>query len=212
MTKQELIKYIADMQKQGTGKYTKTATFKPGPSALGENGTVSGFFARYDRIKDSYGDVCKRGFVDESVRKRAATGKPFPLCYNHDFNQIIGAVISIEDKPEGAFFTAKFFDTPRAQEVRELVKSGVLYQMSFAYDVQESGKVTLPDGSRANELRKCELFEVSIVTVPAQPLSVITEIKGGRDGARSKADQEKNRRDLLRYLEGMEKARERHKK
>lgn len=178
--REELLRYIASMQKK-EGTYKKAASFKLGSSALGDNGTVSGYFARYDRIADSYGDVCKRGFLNESIKKREASGYPYPLCYGHDLNQIIGAVISIEDRPAGAFMTAKFFDTPRAQEVRELVKSGVVYQMSFAYDVLEAGVVTLPDGSKANELRKCTLYEVSIVPIPAQPLSVITDIKGSKE-------------------------------
>lgn len=178
--REELLRYIASMQKK-EGTYKKAASFKLGSSALGDNGTVSGYFARYDRIADSYGDVCKRGFLNESIKKREASGYPYPLCYGHDLNQIIGAVVSIEDRPAGAFMTAKFFDTPRAQEVRELVKSKVVYQMSFAYDVLEAGVVTLPDGSKANELRKCTLYEVSIVPIPAQPLSVITDIKGSKE-------------------------------
>lgn len=178
--REELLRYIASIQKK-EGTYKKAASFKLGSSALGDNGTVSGYFARYDRIADSYGDVCKRGFLNESIKKREASGYPYPLCYGHDLNQIIGAVVSIEDRPAGAFMTAKFFDTPRAQEVRELVKSKVVYQMSFAYDVLEAGVVTLPDGSKANELRKCTLYEVSIVPIPAQPLSVITDIKGSKE-------------------------------
>lgn len=195
-TKREyLLRYIANMDKP-EGAYKKAASFKLGSSALGDNGTVSGYFARYDRIADSYGDVCKRGFLNESIRKREASGYPYPLCYGHDLNQIIGAVISIEDRPAGAFMTAKFFDTPRAQEVRELIKSKVIYQMSFAYDVLDAGTVTLPDGSKANELRKCTLYEVSIVPIPAQPLSVITDIKGKKDLAQKKAE-------LLRLIDNL---------
>ena len=184
-SREELLRYIDSMQKK-EGTYRKAAHFKLGSSALGESGTVSGYFARYDRIADSYGDVCKKGFLNESIKEREASGYPYPLCYGHDLNQIIGAVVSIEDRPAGAFMTAKFFDTPRAQEVRELVKSGVVHQMSFAYDVIDSGRVTLPDGTRANELRKCTLYEISIVPIPAQPLSVITEVKSKEDLARRK--------------------------
>ena len=201
MTKQEMLRFIEEIKKDGKGSFTKSTTFKLGPSELGENGEVSGYFARYDRIADSYGDVCKQGFLNESIKKRAATGKPYPLCYGHDLNQIIGAVVNIEDRPMGAFMTAKFFDTPRAQEIRSLVKAGVVYQMSFAYDTQEEGPVTLSDGSRANELRKCTLYEVSIVPIPAQPLSVITDIKG--QGKSSSKVDEKKRQELLKYIENM---------
>lgn len=77
--------------------------------------------------------------------------------------------------------TATFFDTPLAQEKREIVKSGVVYQFSFAYDVLEAGPVTLENGTKANELRKLDLFEVSIVPIPANQNAVMTEIKAGRN-------------------------------
>jgi Arc/MetJ-type ribon-helix-helix transcriptional regulator len=81
--------------------------------------------------------------------------------------------------------TASFFDTPLAQEKRALVKSGVVFQFSFAYDVLEAGPVTLEDGVKANELRKLDLFEVSIVPIPANQNAVMTEVKAGRRNSKS---------------------------
>ena len=148
------------------------------PSNLnGKYGTVSGYFSSYALVPDCYGDVCKPGFLNESIKKRVKSGHGYPLMFHHDVNQIIGAVTLIEDRTEGVYMEADFLDTARAQEVRTLVKSGVVYQMSFAYSTQESGLITLPDGTKANELRRCELFEVTITPTPAQPLSVLTDVK-----------------------------------
>ena len=49
--------------------------------------------------------------------------------------------------------------------------------MSFAYDVLEDDMVQLDDGTKAHELRKLDLFECSIVTVPANDNAQITEVK-----------------------------------
>lgn len=146
---------------------------------LGEAGTISGFFSTYDRIPDSYGDVIAKGAFKETIEARKASGHPFPLCWNHDLDQIIGAVYpeDIEETEKGPHMTAKFFDTPLAQEKREIVKSGVVYQFSFAYDVKESGPVELENGVKANELRKLDLFEISIVPIPANQNAVMTEVK-----------------------------------
>jgi hypothetical protein len=84
--------------------------------------------------------------------------------------------------------TASFFNTPLAQEKREIVKSGVVYQFSFAYDVREAAQVTLEDGTKANELQKLDLFEVSIVPVPANPRAEVTDIKAGRRNSKKDAD------------------------
>jgi HK97 family phage prohead protease len=169
-------------------------------SADSEAGTISGYFSTYDRIADSYGDVVSPGAFTETIKAREESGHPFPLCYNHDLNQIIGKVDSIEDTDKGPLMTASFFDTPLAQEKRELVKQGVIYQFSFCYDVLEAGITTLEDGSKAQELRKLDLFEVSLVPIPANQRAVLTDIKAGRRN--SKADEDAIRQAIT-LLEGV---------
>ena len=144
-----------------------------------DSGKISGYFATYDRIPDSYGDVIAKGAFTETIQNRKDSGHPFPLCWGHDLNQIIGAVYpeDIEETEKGPLMTASFFNSPLAQEKREIVKAGVVYQFSFAYDVLDSGEVTLDDGTKANELRKLDLFEVSIVPIPANPRAEVTDIK-----------------------------------
>ena len=52
-------------------------------------GTISGYFSTYDRIPDAYGDVVAKGAFAETISKRKESGHPFPLCWNHDLDQII---------------------------------------------------------------------------------------------------------------------------
>lgn len=160
-----------------------------------ESGTISGYFSTYDRIPDSYGDVIAPGAFTETIKAREESGHPFPLCWNHDLDQIIGKVDKIEDTEKGPLMTASFFDTPLAQEKREIVKSGVVFQFSFAYDVKDAAVVTLEDGTKANELRQIDLFEVSIVPIPANPRAEVTsikseepEVKAGRRNSKKDAD------------------------
>lgn len=142
-----------------------------------DSGTISGYFSTYDRTPDSYGDIIAPGAFTETLKAREESGHPFPLCWNHDLDQIIGKVDSIVDDEKGPLMTASFFNTQLAQDKREIVKSGVVYQFSFAYDVKDAATVTLEDGTKANELRKLDLFEVSIVPIPANQNAVMTEIK-----------------------------------
>ena len=156
--------------------------------SAGDAGTISGYFSTYDREPDAYGDIIAPGAFTETIQKREESGHPFPLCWNHDLNMIIGKVDSIEDTDKGPLMTASFFDTPLAQEKREIVKSGVVYQFSFAYDVQDWEEVELEDGRKANELRKVDLFEVSIVPIPANQNAVMTEVKAGRRNSKKDED------------------------
>lgn len=152
-----------------------------------DTGTISGYFSTYDRIPDSYGDVIAKGAFTETIRKRKESGHPFPLCWNHDLNQIIGYVDpnDIEDTEKGPLMTAHFFYTTLAQEKREIVKSGVVYQFSFAYDVLDQGPA---EDIKANELRELEVFEVSIVPIPANQNAVMTDVKAGRRNSKKDAD------------------------
>ncbi len=144
-----------------------------------EVGKVAGFFSTYDKTPDSYGDIIEPGAFTETLEKRKATGHPFPLCLNHDFSDVIGSCDSIEEKEKGPFVEASLFDTGRAQEVRTWLKSGAIYQFSFAYDVLQRRDPTEEEKKAGvlNVLQKIELFEVSIVTVPANQNAVVTEVK-----------------------------------
>ena len=179
-----------------------------GEVKAGDAGTISGYFSTYDRIPDSYGDVIAPGAFTDTLKARKESGHPFPLCWNHDLDQIIGTVDNIEDTEKGPLMTASFFDTPLAQEKRALVLSGCVYQFSFAYEVKKAAQVELEDGTKANELRELDLFEVSIVPIPANPRAEVTEIKSGRRN--SKADAEKLEqaitliRDVLGQLDDTE--------
>lgn len=174
-----------------------------------DTGTISGYFSTYDRIPDSYGDVVAPGAFTETIKAREESGHPFPLCWNHDLNMIIGSVDKIEDDEKGPLMTASFFNTPLAQEKRAIVQSGVVYQFSFAYEVKENGLVTLEDGTKANELRKLDLFEVSIVPIPANPRAEVTEvkseepeIKSGRRNSKADTDAIKEAIALLQGVLG----------
>jgi len=144
-----------------------------------ETGMIAGFFSTYDETPDSYGDIIKPGAFTETIKKREESGHPFPLCFNHDFSQVIGAVDKIEDTEKGPYIEAHFLDTDLAQDVRKMLKSGAIYQFSFAYDVLgwENPSEEQRKAGVWNILTKLEVFEISVVTVPANQNAVATEIK-----------------------------------
>lgn len=155
-----------------------------------ETGMIAGFFSTYDETPDSYGDIIKPGAFTETIKKREESGHPFPLCFNHDFSKVIGAVDKIEDTDKGPYIEAHFLDTDLAQDVRKMLKSGAIYQFSFAYDVIDRRNPTTAekDAGITNVLTEVEVYEVSVVTVPANQNAVVTEIKAGRRNRKSDED------------------------
>ena len=157
-----------------------------------ENGSIKGYFSTWTREPDAVGDVVAKGAFVESFAHIEEKGGTVPFLWNHqsdDLKSYIGTAYGFGEDEHGAYFEASFDDTEEAQRARELALDGRLCKFSFAYDVLDSGEVTLEDGRKANELRKLELFEVSLVMYPANPDTSVIEVKaaGLKSGRRNSA-------------------------
>ena len=83
-----------------------------------------------------------------------------------------------------------------------MLKSRAIYQFSFAYDVLQS-RVPNEDEKKKgimNVLQKVEVFEVSVVTVPANQNAVVTDVKSGRRNRKSDEEIIKNCIESLKSL------------
>ena len=175
-----------------------------------ENGIVEGYASTWTKTPDSYGDIVIKGAFKETLKKRKATGHPFPLCFNHDFDQIIGAVFEAEEDDYGLKIRASFLNTPAAQEKRELVKEGIVWQFSFAYSVLGAEAPTEEEKKQGiyQKLTKLDLYEVSLVPVPAHQTAIVTEIKNDdnaevKAGRRNSAKDEELIRDAISALQAL---------
>ena len=175
-----------------------------------ENGIVEGYASTWTKTPDSYGDIVIKGAFKETLKKRKATGHPFPLCFNHDFDQIIGAVFEAEEDDYGLKIRASFLNTPAAQEKRELVKEGIVWQFSFAYSVLGAEAPTEEEKKQGiyQKLTKLDLYEVSLVPVPANQTAIVTETKNDdnaevKAGRRNSAKDEELIRDAISALQAL---------
>ena len=179
----------------------KTKTYE----VKADNGSITGYASTWIREPDSYGDVVAKGAFLDSIAQIEAEGKTIPLLWNHDsydLKSFIGTVTDLEEDDHGLKFTAKFDDTEEAQRARQLASDGRLAKFSFAYDVLEEGEVDLEDGRKANELRKLNIHEVSLVMYPANPDTSVIEVKSGRRNSEKDADAIRKAIQLLQGVLG----------
>lgn len=144
------------------------------------NGSIAGYASTWTRTPDAYGDVVARGAFAESIAAIAESGKALPLLWNHDSGDLaayIGTVTELAEDNHGLYFEADFDATPEAQRARELAADGRLCKFSFAYDILDQMEVELDDGTKANELRKLNIHEVSLVLYPANRDTSVVEVK-----------------------------------
>ena len=101
----------------------------------------------------------------KAVRLGRAKNGAMPLLFNHDMDYPIGMVTGAKIEDGRMMVDAKLFGTPRAEEIRSMIDGGlrnvsVAYRVNVIEEEQKTGNMRVTDW---------EPYEVSIVTVPADP-------------------------------------------
>ena len=148
-----------------------------------DDGMEEGQFQAYISVfgnTDSYGDIVHKGAFTRTLGEWAEKGNTIPVLWGHDMNDPfanIGGVLSAEEDDYGLKVTAQLdLENPTAAQVYRLAKGRRTTSCSFAYSVRDGEKSD--DGFHLKDL---DLYEVSIVQVPANELAEITMVKSAVD-------------------------------
>lgn len=101
----------------------------------------------------------------KSIRLERATSGAMPLLFNHDMDDPIGMITGASITDGRLMVDAELFSTDRASEIQKMIDGG-LRNVSIAYRVL---KVEEEVKTQTYRVTDWEPFEVSIVTVPADP-------------------------------------------
>lgn len=157
---------------------TKYVDFKVKSADL-EEGVISGYASVFGNV-DSYGDIVVKGAFSGFLKRAAESGKVVPVFYGHNMEDPkanIGGTIELREDGHGLFFKAQLdlSGNTYGRVVYEQLKDGRLDSLSFGYSVLDA-KMT----DTGYELRELELYEISVVPIPANREALITEVKAGR--------------------------------
>ncbi|RVT99091.1 HK97 family phage prohead protease [Rhodovarius crocodyli] len=163
----------------------------------GADMTFSGYGAVFGNI-DSYGDVIEPGAFGATLAEAKASGDWPAMLLQHggltaEDNTPIGIWTDLAEDGIGLKVTGKLADTPRGREIYTLLKMEprpAIKGMSIGYRAAAYEQRTKPEDPR-RRLTKLDLFEVSIVTFPANRKANITDVKSGlteRDAERALRD------------------------
>ena len=94
------------------------------------------------------------------------------ILFNHDYNKPIGRATSMEVSTDGLELGAKI--SKSAGEIKDLIKDGVLGAFSVGFRVKDAVYNEETDGL---EIKDAELFEVSVVSVPANQTAMFSLAK-----------------------------------
>lgn len=101
----------------------------------------------------------------DAVRLDRAKGGAMPLLFNHDVNDPIGMITAARLEKNRLMVDAQLFATVRAAEIKTMIEGG-LRNVSLAYRINVIEEDTKTE---TYTITDWEPYEVSIVTVPADP-------------------------------------------
>lgn len=130
--------------------------------------TIKGFGSTFGNV-DSHGDIVVSGAFVNSIKTR----KP-AMLWQHRSDQIPGVWTVAEEKSKGLYLEGVFADTPLGNEAYTLAKMGAVTGLSIGFSTK---KYSIDAKKNTRSLEEVELYEVSLVTFPANEKATITTVK-----------------------------------
>lgn len=132
----------------------------------------AGYGSTFDE-KDREGDIIEKGTFDKSLKHKST----LPLLFNHDRNQVIGKLEASEDE-KGLFVKGYLnLNDEKAKNVYDLIKMGALDSLSIGFSVKDYLPIEENRPFGPWRIKEAELYEISVVTVPANSAALISNIK-----------------------------------
>lgn len=164
--------------------------------AVEDDGVFEGRGSVFGNV-DSYKEIVAPGAFTETLAAWKAQGRLPPVLWQHRSGEPIGPHTDMEERADGLYVKGQLLvnDVQRAKEARALMKAKAVNGLSIGFVTREDAydRVT---GIRT--LKKVDLWEVSVVTFPANPAAQISSVKSAIDGIQTFAEAESFLREVGR--------------
>lgn len=156
--------------------------------ASGDDGTVEGYGSVFG-VRDSYDDIVAAGAFAASLAEHRAAGTMPAMLWQHDASEPIGAWLEMTEDAAGLKVKGRLaLETTRGREALALLKIGALNGLSIGF-VSKKWERNAETDTRT--LLAIDLWEVSLVTFPANGKARITGVKAALDALTAPKDAER---------------------
>lgn len=161
--------------------------------STGADGSVEGYGSMF-QVVDWYDDAIAQGAFAASLKAHKAAGTMPAMLWQHDACEPIGVWTGMEEDAKGLKVRGQLaLDTVRGAEAYALLKLGALNGLSIGF----LSKQWMYDAETdIRTLTEVDLWEVSLVTFPANQAARVTNIKGVADDLAAPKDAERILRDV----------------
>lgn len=154
------------------GRETRSVTLQI--KSISEDGTIEGYGSVFG-VKDNYDDVIQKGAFDGSIRDHKSAGTMPAMLWQHEADEPIGVWTEMVEDSHGLLLKGRLcLDTACGREAYALLKMGALNGLSIGF---VSKKWIYDQKSEIRTLTEIDLWEVSLVTFPANEAARITGVK-----------------------------------
>ena len=157
--------------------FTKEYWFSAEDTA--EDGTFTGYASVALGEPDSYGDVVMPGAFTKTLARHKSRQTLPMMFFGHKADELpIGQWVEMDEDERGLKAVGKFaLDDPFAARVYSAVKSGRVRGLSIGYRIPAGGIDYNVEGKGINHLKEVDLFEVSVVNIPACADALVQGVK-----------------------------------
>lgn len=142
--------------------------------AINEDGTFEGYGSVFG-VVDSYKEIVAQGAFGESLQQLKTQGRMPSLLWQHRSGEPIGVYTDMHEDNIGLHVKGKLaLKTARGAEAHELLKMKALSGLSIGFVTREDSYDKV---AGVRTLKKVDLWEVSLVTFPANDAARISAVK-----------------------------------
>ncbi len=161
---------MRDKESDMTGEM-KTLDFPFELKQADDEGTFEGHGSVFD-VLDSDREIVVRGAFAKTLVEREGRIK---LLWQHQSWEPIGVPLELKEDDRGLFLRGQLaIKATQPRDVHELMKLGVVDGLSIGF---RTIKAETDDDTRVRKLTEIELWEISLVTFPANPQATVASVK-----------------------------------
>lgn len=167
-----------ELREAGLGQ-RQTRSYALQIKATGDDGAIEGYGSVFGEL-DSYDDSIAPGAFAASLKAHKAAGTMPAMLWQHDADDPIGIWLEMTEDAKGLRVKGQLcLDTACGKEAYALLKMGALKGLSIGF-ISKAWEYDSTTDIRT--LTEVDLWEVSLVTFPANRASTVTNVKASAVG------------------------------
>lgn len=170
--------------------------------SLNEAGYFSGYASVFSHV-DNHKDVILQGAFSNTLEQKEAALE-VKLLWQHNAAEPVGIFDLIREDGYGLYVEGHLqFEVQKAREAYALMKSGAVTGLSIGFKVRDAA---LDPETGVRLIKSLDLYEISLVTFPANELALISQVKADSINSAEDLELEAHPSDLINFSDTLDMA------